>query len=447
MRLRPKMTLTLFLTVIPSVLFFSVWRVGAAKHEFQSRIASQIVVRFAERPPARCQRRPERFVLERRGMKVFAYTSELKSLNPDAPPFPVELQSVLLADEPVSTGFWSAPRRGATAGRIEADGPCAIVLVVWGDGPPAAPFLRATVVQALLFALFLGITGLLVSGPIVRRIRRMQRAIDEAASGAPEFGDELTRQDEIGDLARAFAASGVRVRETIEDLKARDESLSAYVANTTHDLAIPLTVLQHRLTRARDGMPRDSEAWQHVEVALEESHYIAALIRNMSLATKLERGELGVTVHATDLREMVERVYTRHSPIAEGKRLDFNVALPDEAIVVQCDSVMVEQAMSNLVQNAVQYTPEGGHVSIILEAVDGRFDFRVLDDGPGIPDEIMDRVTTRGVRGDEARSRNAGGNGFGLSIAARVVEKHGWRLSLQSTNPGLEARISSGVDG
>ncbi len=447
MKLRLRVTLTLFLLLIPSVLLFTGWRLGAEKREFQSRRASQFVSRFAERPPQRCIRRPERFMVERRGMRVFGYDNEFKSLNTAAPPFPESLRNTLTTDEPVHQAFWRGETDGATAGRIMESGPCAIVLVDWGRAPTPRGFLLPTLVQALIFALVLALTGLVVTFPIVRRIRALQKAVENPTESGPDVHNELNKNDELGDLARSLDASSRKVHETIGALKARDESLSDYVANTTHDLAIPLTVLQHRLTRARDEMPRESEAWKHVEIALEESHYIAALIRNMSLATKLERGELGLTLHAIDLREVAERIYARHLPIAEGKSIDLNVGVPGQPVMVDCDSVMVEQALSNLVQNAVQYTADFGHVSIILESSEEGFELTVLDDGPGIPDELLEDVDTRGVRGDSARSRNQNGQGFGLNIARRVLDKHGWRLELKSMHPGLRARISSRSDG
>jgi len=446
-KLRLRVTLTLFLVLIPSVMLFTYWRFGSEKRDAQSRIASQFVNRFSERPPERCIRRPERFKVERRGMRVFAYDSNFVSANPEAPPFPQDLQKVAIADEPVHQAFWRGKTDGVTVGRIMDDGPCAIVLVDWGQAPNLRGFVIPTLIQALIFALLLALTGLLVTYPIVGRIRKLQKAVEDSTDDGPDVAEELSKNDELGDLARALDTSSRSVRETIIALKTRDESLSNYVANTTHDLAIPLTVLQHRLTRARDEMPKDSEAWKHVEVALQESSYIAALISNMSLATKLERGELGLTLHKVDLREVAERIYARHLPIAEGKSIDFNLGVPEDTVMVDCDSVMVEQALSNLVQNAVQYTPDGGHVSVILESNAHGFELTVLDDGPGIPAALLEDVTTRGVRGDAARTRNSNGQGFGLNIAQQVLDRHGWELEMTSMQPGLRARISSRADG
>lgn len=144
MKLRARVTLTLFLLLIPSVLFFTFWRLGSEKRAFQSRVAAQVVSRLAERPPERCVRRPEKFVLERRGMRAFAYDNTLKSANPAAPPFPADLMAASTSEDAIHTAFWRGRTDGATAGRIAPDGPCAIVLVEWPQAPPPPSLLVPT---------------------------------------------------------------------------------------------------------------------------------------------------------------------------------------------------------------------------------------------------------------------------------------------------------------
>jgi signal transduction histidine kinase len=162
----------------------------------------------------------------------------------------------------------------------------------------------------------------------------------------------------------------------------------------------------------------------------------------MSAAAKLESDQVATELDEVDLGAMVERVVARHEPIAEQKAVELNWSVPEASVNVRADSTLAEQALSNLVQNAVQYNSEGGHVSVVLEADDTSFEIRVLDDGPGIPPELLDDVATRGVRSDAARSRNEGGQGFGLAIAREVCEQHGWTLELANRDEsGLLARL------
>ena len=146
-------------------------------------------------------------------------------------------------------------------------------------------------------------------------------------------------------------------------------------------------MLQHRLRKLAEEHPSDD-----LHVALEESHYIANLIANMRATARLEAGGQLELSHDVNLTEIVERVAQRHRPIAAQKRVDLNYAVPEDEVVVQGEPTLVEQALSNLVQNAVQYNDAGGHVSIVLEQLDHGFELIVADDGPGIAPAARARV-------------------------------------------------------
>jgi signal transduction histidine kinase len=106
------------------------------------------------------------------------------------------------------------------------------------------------------------------------------------------------------------------------------------------------------------------------------------------------------------------------------------------------DVTLVEQALSNVVHNAVRYNKPGGHVAVILEAKDGRFCVRAFDDGPGVPESELTRIAERSYRSDEARARHPDGLGLGLSIAKDVAERHGFELELKRSEAGgLEVEI------
>src|SRR4029079_19421331 len=108
------------------------------------------------------------------------------------------------------------------------------------------------------------------------------------------------------------------------------------------------------------------------------------------------------------------------------------------------DLTLLEQAVSNLVYNAIRHNRPGGHAALILEGEDrGRFRLRVIDDGPGIPEEELAHLIARGFRGNDARTRVPGGQGLGLDIAHRVAKLHGFALAFRrSEYGGLEAELA-----
>jgi len=117
--------------------------------------------------------------------------------------------------------------------------------------------------------------------------------------------------------------------------------------------------------------------------------------------------------------------------------------VPERAFEANGDVTLLEQAVSNLVHNAIRYNHEGGHVAVTLEEGErGQFRLVVLDDGPGVAPEELERLVERRYRSDDARSRSLGGNGLGLAISLDVAKRHGFVLALQLEQPtGLRASL------
>ena len=277
---------------------------------------------------------------------------------------------------------------------------------------------------------------MLISIPLVRRIRRLTHDVESSStqnqwtlSNVDAYG-----KDELGQLAHAFNAAGHEIHNKIHDLETRDATLKEYIANTTHDLAIPLTVIQHRLRRIQRAIHDDTAIEQEwVDGAMEESLYIAALIANMAAMAKLDSGQNHITTHEVNLSEVITRIISRHQPIAEPQRIELVWSTPEEPIIIQGDSTLIERAISNLVQNAIQYNDPGGHVAVILEHLSNhRFELSIKDDGPGVPAKQLETLGTRAARSDDARNRNPGGQGFGLSITQKVCNLHDWSITFES---------------
>jgi signal transduction histidine kinase len=170
--------------------------------------------------------------------------------------------------------------------------------------------------------------------------------------------------------------------------------------------------------------------------ALQEAHYMASLIQNLAAAARLEQSGRPIELHSVDLNALVERCVARHAPIAKAREIHLDHAVPPTAVGVHGDVTLLEQAVSNLIHNAVRYVGPGGHVAVVLAMRESRFSLRVLDDGPGIPAEIRSRVFERSFRADDARSRHPGGLGLGLAIARDVCTRHRFELELRDPEQG-----------
>jgi signal transduction histidine kinase len=284
-------------------------------------------------------------------------------------------------------------------------------------------------------------------GPIVGRIRQLTEDVRTSARAGYRTPVTVDGADEVGELARAFELAGNQIRAQLVQQAERERTLRNFLENTTHDVMIPLTVLQGHLAafqrRLALGERLETSA---IGLAMNEAHYMGCLFHNLGLAAKLEAGEPELQHEAVDLTALVRRASARHVPIARQQGVSIDAAAPEAPLWCRGDMTLIEQAVSNLVYNAVRYNRRGGHVAIVLEGI-GReaFSLTIVDDGPGIAEAELSNLIERYFRGNEARSRGPG-HGLGLNIAFRVAKLHGWQLRLsKSDDAGLRAELEGSL--
>ena len=467
MKLRARLGLTAALVVAPVVALLFCFD-AIARHRAAEQILGEIVVSRMPQEQARCEASPETWggrmpgpapppLGPRRGppgpppnalgrprpAEMFAYDEQFRSRNRNSPPLsPALISAIARHDSAVVPFAWLSHEVEVLLRTPWASGPCAFVLArgttgewgavlpeTWVWGLPAL-----AVVAAVLFAM----------GPVVRRIRRLTEAVRRSASTSYEEPIVLGGNDEIGELARAFDAAGRQIASQLEERARREKALRDFVANTTHDVMIPLTVLQGHLAALRDGAAGDGPAdATTISSAMDEAHYMASLVHNLATAARLEAVETKLQPTSVDVGALVARVVARHAPIARERRVSLEGASPAGAVHAWADLTLLEQAISNITYNAVRYNRPGGHVAVVLEALSAdRFSIRVTDDGPGIAPHELSKIVERGARGEAARTRAPEGQGLGLHIAYRAAELHGYHLGLgPSEYGGLEAKL------
>jgi signal transduction histidine kinase len=364
---------------------------------------------------------------------LYAYDTALRSENPNAPTL----------SGPPSTPLWPSADVRVLVAMPWQTGPCARILAIGGTNPnwvgglvPTSP-VWLIAIGAVWLALALSF------GSVVRRIRALTRAVGRSASNGYTGAVPAHGTDEISELAHAFDAAGREVRKQLAVTERREKALREYVANTTHDVMIPLTVLRSHLAEleehAKAGGSVDSAL---LAQAMTEADYLGALTANLGVASKLDAGEPAVVRTTFDLRALVERVLARHKTIARQRKVLFDGAIPDGPIEVNGDVTLIEQAVNNLVHNAIRYNREGGHVALVLDRRgDDGYVITVADDGAGVPEDELGKLAERGYRGNAARTREKG-QGLGLSIVARVAVLMNMQFALVNRDGGgLEATL------
>lgn len=343
-------------------------------------------------------------------------------------PLPASL-GVLSTDTPMQVSAWFSADVDVLI-QTGWGGGCEIVGIhgntvpgFMGSRVPASPLWVAPIVlvaTVMSFAVW----------PVVRRIQRLEQAVSDGTAPVAMPGD-----DEVALLSRAFDRATASLREEVAVRTQREQALTDFVANTAHDVRTPLTVLRGYLS-AMESTPSPEVLAQ----AIGEAHYIGAILDNLAAHARMQ---VTPADHPFDLRDVVERATARHQPIARRRGVSLSCGTPAEPLLVCGDLTLTEQALSNLIDNAVRYNQPGGHVAVTLDQEGARFLLEVSDDGPGVTEAELTQLTQRGYRGGAARSRDRTGQGLGLDIVCRVTERHGWSFSLEHSEPsGLCASLS-----
>jgi two-component system, OmpR family, sensor histidine kinase BaeS len=292
-----------------------------------------------------------------------------------------------------------------------------VALVAWLVGG----LLGSGAVQLLLTA----IAVLLLVSIVVRLVRRTGAPVADLIEGAGrieagEIGTQVPERgpSEVRSLARAFNAMSTRLAD---DERARRTLL----ADISHELRTPLTVMQGNLEGVLDGVYPADEA--HLRPVLDETRVLSRLIDDLRTLSLSEAGALRLHREPTDLRALLGEVIASHRAVADdaGVRLDLEAG---ELAPISVDPARIRQVMANLVANALRFTGPGGRVLLAASASADVVTIRVSDTGSGMePDEVehaFDRFY---------RSPGSTGSGLGLSIARNLVEAHGGRIGLSST--------------
>jgi two-component system sensor histidine kinase CpxA len=278
----------------------------------------------------------------------------------------------------------------------------------------------------------------------VTRLRKAAQSLAagdlSARTGAPAGG----RRDELTELMRDF----YRMAERIEQLV---DSQSRLLKDVSHELRSPLARLGVALGLARQrGTPEVEPSLNRIEL---EADRLNQLIQRLLTISRLESGTDGLRKTRLSLRELVEQVAHDAEYESPGRGCRVTASTTTDAaeeFLVEGDADLLRSAVENVVRNATRYTSEGTTVEVRLErqpAANGNGDeivVRVSDSGPGVPDEALAKIFEPFYRLDDARNRQTGGAGLGLSIADRAIRLHGGQLRASNRKEGglqVEIRI------
>ncbi len=279
------------------------------------------------------------------------------------------------------------------------------------------------------------------------RHRDVQDAIEQTLKTGQVVFLDLTRSDsrerhfdvQIAPILQDDRMAGsVTIFYDITELRRLERIRKDFVANVSHELRTPLTTIKGCAATLADGALDNREAAQRfVQMINTHADRLHNLIEDILDLSRIESGALPLKTGVYPVHEMVDSVVGQIRPQAKEKTLTIEIDTKENA-QVQCDRKLIEQALLNLLDNAVKYTPEGGKIWIQTrdfkhgENTQTRIALEVKDTGIGIPLSDMDRIFERFYRVDKGRSRAMGGTGLGLSIVRHIMDAHGERVYVES---------------
>jgi len=286
--------------------------------------------------------------------------------------------------------------------------------------------------SVLLAGIISGVLGLVVSSALAYTLIRPVRALTVAAKKLAE-GDlsqrvEVHGSDELADLGHTF-------NQMADSLQQAEDSRRAMTADIAHELRTPLAVQRANLEALQDGVyPLSVE---NLVPVIDQNHLLTHLVEDLRTLALADAGQIELERTLTDLVALVGRVVERFNPQAATQQVELVVNPPPAPLaLVNLDPIRLEQILTNLLSNALRYTPIGGQVKLSIDSTLTTVLVSIHDTGPGIPPEALPYIFGRFYRVDKSRTRTEGGSGLGLAIARQLARAHGGDLTVANHPSG-----------
>ncbi len=312
--------------------------------------------------------------------------------------------------------------------------PFRIVLVVKSDTIASAwvgvlPGLGLAALFALPFAT---LAALALARQVAHPVRRLTAASEAMARGDFSQRVELDRDDEVGRLARSFTVMAEHVGN-------RDAQMRALLANVSHDLKTPMTSITGYAQALTDDTAGPEDVHHIGQVIKGEAEHVNHLLADLLYLGEIDAGQVVTRREDVPLQAVVERCLRHVEPQAKAKDVEITTQLASDAMLRHVDPDKLERALTNVLENAAKFTPEGGAIEVHGWCENGtgprRVKCAVTNSGSSISDEDLPRVFDRFFRGDRAR-RTAAGSGLGLAITRQLVELNAGTIEAKNADSG-----------
>lgn len=289
-------------------------------------------------------------------------------------------------------------------------------------------FNEALTYAGLAAAVVALVLGLIFSRSVLAPLQAMSRVTERIAAGRYDERVPVKGTDEIADLGLRFNQMAGR----LDQVEAMRRQL---IGDVSHELRTPLTAIKGSMEGLIDGvLPANAETFQQLHA---EADRLSRLVDDLQELSRVQAPSLELQRRPIEIEALIRSVTARLAAQAEAKGVSLEVQPSTGLPPILADEDRAAQVLINLIGNAVQYTPEGGKVTVAARRAGEQVEILVQDTGIGIPPEHLAHIFDRFYRVDKSRSRRAGGgSGIGLTIAKAIVEAHGGEIKAESAGEG-----------
>jgi two-component system, OmpR family, sensor histidine kinase BaeS len=292
---------------------------------------------------------------------------------------------------------------------------------------------RLLLYGALIGAVIALLLGVFLSRTLTRPIRELTQATHAVSEGNLSQQVPVRSNDELGELAEAFNKMSSELSRSVNSRK-------QMTADIAHELRTPLSLILGHAEAVHDGVLPPTH--ENFEIIREEATRLEHLVNDLRLLSLADAGELSIHPQTMEPERLLQDVVSTYQYQAQRKNIGLELDIGSPLSPVEVDPGRMTQVLTNILDNALRYTLEGGRIVLSAKESKEKVELVIQDSGPGLKAEDLDRVFDRFYRTDASRQRE-GGSGLGLAIAKSIVQAHGGQVSAESApGQGLKVIIS-----
>ncbi|MBE6070828.1 MAG: HAMP domain-containing protein [Clostridium butyricum] len=261
------------------------------------------------------------------------------------------------------------------------------------------------------------------------------------------------REDEIGSLARSLNFLSKNLQAALLDLKKKNQKLEKdiekerelenmrkdFVDNVSHELKTPIGIIEGYAEGIKDGIVTGEDAILYLETIIDEAQKMGVLVSNMLELSKLESGSIKLSPEAFNINRLIKKILTKHMPNFEECDFKINFTSTNPYSYVYADPFKMEQVITNLITNAIKYTPPHNTINVMIEEELHKYKIIVQNLGTHIPEDEINKLFDKFYRLDKSRERTQkNSTGLGLSIVKNILELHKSEFKFHNIDGGVE---------